>query len=197
MLVTRAAVFVVLMLALAACADGAADRSVLPVHIAPNVALALPEPGDLGRNVEASQLLTARFGDQVFVFEGRLSGTADRFLMVGLDPMGRELLRITWTRAGVDYSAAPWLPPSLHAENILADIVLLYWPEDTVRRILAPSGAVLLSDSRSRSVQVGGQEVMRADYQPDDGTNPWSGRLHYRNSAWGYELDILSSEVRS
>jgi hypothetical protein len=195
-LVIRAAVAVTLMLALAACGGGAVGVPAAPVRIAPDLALTLPQPGDLGRNVEANQLLTAHYGDQSFVFEGRLSATAERFLMVGLDPLGRELLRITWTPSGLDYVTAPWLPAGLQPENMLADIVLLYWPEDTVRRILASSGGTLVSGPHSRVVLAGGKEVMRADYQPRDGENPWTGRLNYRNLAWGYELDIQSSEVR-
>jgi hypothetical protein len=194
-LVIRAAIFVVLLLTLAACGGGPAARPAASVRVAPELALTLPQPGDLGRNVEASQLLTARYGDQAYVFEGRLSATSDRFLMVGLDPMGRELLRINWTRTGVEYSAAPWLPADLRVENILADIVLLYWPEETVRRILVPAGGTLVSTFHRRQVLIGDKEVMQADFQPVGGENPWSGRVHYRNLAWGYELDIQSSEM--
>jgi len=194
--VIRAAVLAVLTLALAACSGGPDERLAAPVRIAPDLMVTLPQPGELGRDVEASQLLTARYGEQAFTFEARLSATADRFLMVGIDPMGRELLRITWTSTGVDSVAAPWLPSTLRAENMLADIVLLYWPEEIVRRTVAASGGVLVSGPHSRQIWVGGREVMRADYRPADGANLWSGRLSYRNLAWGYELDIQSSEVR-
>lgn len=196
MLVPRAIGSALLMLALAACRTEPADMTVAPIPIAPDLAMTLPRPDDLGRSVEATQLLTARYGAQSFVFEARLSATPDRFLMVGLDPMGRELLRITWSPSGLYYQAAPWLPAGLRPENMLADIVLLYWPETVVRRTLAAAGGTLVSGPHSRLVMAGGKEVMRADYQPVAGESPWTGRLHYRNLAWGYELDIQSSEVR-
>ncbi len=195
MSVLRAIGSALLTLALTACARGSVEKTAAPVQIAPDLAMTLPRSDDLGRAVEANQLLTARYGEQSFVFEARLSATPDRFLMVGLDPMGRELLRITWTPSRLDYTAAPWLPAGLRPENMLADIVLLYWPEDTVRRTLAPSGGTLVSGPHSRVVMAGGKEVMHADYQPADGRSPWTGRLHYRNLAWGYELDIQSSEI--
>lgn len=196
MLLTRAIGFSLLLLALAACSRGSADMAPAPVRIAPDLMVTLPSPDDLDRTVEASQLLTASYGEQSFVFEARLSANRERFLMVGLDPMGRELLRVNWTRTGLDYTVAPWVPAGLRPEHMLADIVLLYWPEDAVRRALAPSGGTLVSGARSRLVTIGEKEVMRADYQPASGDDPWTGRLHYRNLAWGYELDIQSSEVR-
>ncbi len=195
MLLARAIGFALLMLALAACSSGPAEMTAAPIRIAPDLAVTLPWPDELGRNVEATQLLTASYGAQSFVFEVRLSANSERFLMVGLDPMGRELLRVTWTRKSLDYEVAPWVPGGLRPENMLADIVLLYWPEESVRRALAPSGGVLVSGPHSRLVTIGGKEVMRADYQPAAGDDPWSGRLHYRNFAWGYELDIQSSEA--
>ncbi|PKU24599.1 DUF3261 domain-containing protein [Telmatospirillum siberiense] len=179
---------------LAACASEPAP--VAPVKVAPDLSLTLPRLNDLGRRVEASQMLIAHYGEQSYPFEGRLSATPERFLMVGLDPMGRELLRITWTPGGVEYSAAPWVPNSMRPENILVDIVLLYWPEDVVRAMLVRAGATLESGPRSRSILAGGREVMRADYQPVSGDSPWTGRLHYSNLAWGYSLDIQTVETR-
>jgi hypothetical protein len=36
--------------------------------------------------------------------------------------------------------------------------------------------------------------VVTADYQPTVPDDPWSGRQHYRNLAWGYELEIETAE---
>lgn len=191
----RSVIFAALVSLLAACARQSSEAPAA-VRIAPGLALSLPAPDALGRRVEASQMLTARYGDQSFLFEGHLSATPERFLMVGLDPMGRELLRITWTPAGVDYEAAPWVPSIMRPESILLDIVLLYWPDDVVRRMVTAAGGSVDITPRRRSFRTGGKEVMRADYQPDEDGNPWSGRLHYSNLAWGYSLDIQTVETR-
>lgn len=163
------------------------------VRIAPTVTLVMPHPGDLGRSLEAVQLVTAHYGDQTFVFESHLSATPKRFLLVGLDTVGRKAMTITWTDAGIAYEAAPWVPEQLRPANILADIVVLYWPAASVRRAL--SGGTLDTGPERRSVIAGGQEVIRAEYRPTRPGDPWSGRLHYENRAWGYALDVESLEA--
>jgi hypothetical protein len=162
--------------------------------IAPNVTLSIPQPSELNRSLEAVQMVTAHYGDQTFVFEGHLSATPERLLMVALDSLGRKAMTITWTETGITYETAPWVPEQLHPANVLADIVLLYWPESSVRHSL--SGGALTRDASTRSIMAGEQEVIHIDYQPTRSGDLWSGRLHYKNLAWHYELDVESIESR-
>lgn len=192
----RGVVSMLLVLVLAACAERPADNPLAPVKVAPGLFLRLPLPDELGRTVEASQMLTARFGDRSFVFEGHFRATAESFLMLGLDPMGREMLRITWTRAGLDYRVAPWMPSAVRPENMVADIVFLYWPEDVVHRMLDQAGGELVSGPHSRLILFGGKAVLRADYESVQENNPWTGRLHFSDLAAGYSLDIQSVETQ-
>ena len=157
--------------------------------MAPDIRLVLPPPGDLGRPVEAVQLVTARHGDDVFVFEARLSASANGVLLVATDSLGRRAMRIGWTNAGIDVERAPWLPDTLHPENIMADLVLLYWPEASVRRGLA--GGDLVTGPGWRSVRHGGAEAISVTTPPD----PFSGEAHLTNSAWHYDLDVRSALV--
>jgi hypothetical protein len=184
---------VLLAAALGGCAARNDGMPADAVRIAPTVTLVMPRPGDLGRSLEAVQLVTAHYGDQTFVFESHLSATPERFLLVGLDTVGRKAMTITWTDAGIDYEAAPWVPKELRPANILADIVVLYWPEASVRHAL--SGGTLDAGPKRRSVIAGAQEVIRAEYWPTRPGDPWSGRLHYENRAWGYTLDVESLET--
>jgi hypothetical protein len=152
----------------------------------------LPRPGDLGRNIEATQLVTAHYGDQTMVFEGHISITPARLLLVVVDSLGRRALSITWNDAGVTYDRAPWLPPTVRPENMLADIVLLYWPASVVGQALASSGGTLVEAPGARSILTAGKEVIHADYQSDSDSEAWGGHAHYRNLPWGYDLDIQS-----
>jgi hypothetical protein len=179
-------------LALAGCAAAPPPLPPGSVRVAPGLVLVLPQPAELGRSLEATQLVTAHYGAQTFVFEGHVSATPERLLLVGLDPMGRKALSVTWSASGIQAETAPWLPEQLHPENMLADLVLLYWPEAVVRRGLAGSGGTVTSGARSRSIGLDGQELIHADYGQDDA---WTGSLHYRNLAWGYGLDVQSAEV--
>jgi len=54
--------------------------------------------------------------------------------------MGRRAVTITWTGQNVSAETAPWVPETLRPGSMLADIILIYWPEAAVRRAL-PDGA--------------------------------------------------------
>jgi hypothetical protein len=192
----RVLIFVVVLVldACAAVPDGPSHNAVL---IAPGLELVMPRPGDLGRKLEATQLVTARYGDRAMIFEGHISATPERFLLVVVDPLGRKAMTVTWTDDGVTYEAAPWLPATVRPQNMLADIVLLYWPEAVVRQALLASGGTLAASGQMRSISVAGQEVIHADYQPAGDGQAWAGHLHYRNLPWGYEMDISSVVLAS
>lgn len=179
----------VFLLALCACTASPDDRPSGPVRIGPGLFLDLPRPGDLGRAVDAVQLVTAHYDDQTYVFQSRLSASDGSFTFVGVDMMGRRAMTVTWTDSGVVAEKASWLPAALRPEDMLADMVVIYWPEATLRRSL--SGGDFVSSPTSRVVVSGGREMIRVDYEPTDG-DPWNGRLWFRNVAWDYALDIRS-----
>lgn len=183
-----------LILMLCGCASTAPN--LIPpetVKISPDVALTMPSPADLGRPVEATQLVTVHYGDQNFAFEAHISATPEHFLLVGLDLMGRKIMTINWTKEGISFDTAPWVPSQLRAENILADIVLLYWPDNIVRKSLGDS-AKLIGNAQSRTITFDHKKVWQADYQLNSKHDLWSGKLHYRNLAWGYDFDVQSTE---
>jgi hypothetical protein len=163
--------------------------------IGPGQRLNVPRPADLGRRILATQLITLRGYGQTFVLEVNLSVTKERVTLVGLDGMGRRAVTITWTGQNVSAETAPWVPETLRPGSMLADIILIYWPEAAVRRAL-PDGGALLQEAHGRTIQVNGKDVLRVDYGSAAGAAPWNGTLHYSNLAWGYEVDVQSSEMR-
>ena len=168
----------------------AAEKALL----GPHYALLLPSPADLGRKVETTQLLTAKYKDDQYTFEGRLSISPERLVLAGVDGMGRRAMTVTWDGHDMTVERAPWLPESLRPASILADIVVLYWPEKAVRRTLAPAGCALIATPKSRRVRCGSAEVLRAKF--DWATNAqWTGTVQYSNLAWGYEIGIQSQEL--
>lgn len=163
------------------------------VRVAPDIAVRLPAPASLGREIEATQLVSAHYGDQTYVFEAHLSAQADHFLLQCLDGFGRKAMTVTWSPDGVKADVAPWLPGQLRPENMLADIVLIYWPDAEVSRALAAGGGRLTAGRDTRSIAGESGEAIHIDYASAD---PWNGALRYRNLAWGYGLDIQSVENR-
>jgi hypothetical protein len=163
-------------------------------QFAPGRDLALPVPADLGRTVEAAQMLSARYDGQTFAFEGRISVTPERLVLVGVDGMGRRAMTATWDGRRLAIESAAWLPSGVRPGSMLADIVVLYWPEAAVRNALAPAGCKLLATAKSREVRCGNDTVLTATYDWPTGAK-WNGMLRYSNLAWGYEIEAQSKEI--
>lgn len=185
---TAAKIFPLLLPLLAACAAPPVNSNA-PVPVAPGVALSLPTPAELGRSVDAVQLVTARHGSEVFTFEGRLSVTADAVILVGSDAMGRRAMTLRWSGQALEAERAAWLPSDLRPENILADIMLLYWPEPALRRHLHGGAVSVTSDGHL--IRRDGTDVVEVHHQGD----PWSGVARLANLAWGYEIEVRSQEI--
>ena len=182
-------------LILAGCASqqsapSPAAASFSVVQIAPNLTLHMPSFGGLDRPVDIVQNVVMTYGDRVVSFEGRINASSDHFTMVCIDPMGRRAISIKWTDGGISYEAAPWVPPQLRPQNILADFVVMYWPQSAVAKAL-PS-ALVTSGASGRSVFVDGKEILHAEYFPSVAGDIWSGKTTYKNSAWNYSLVIQS-----
>ena len=191
-----------LLVLLAGCAEVLSVTAILPASepkdpkaplIAPGQRLTLPPPADLGRKILARQLITARAYGQTFVLEVNLSATPDRVMLVGLDSMGRRAMTISWNDREVTAETAPWVPDVLRPGSMLADIVVIYWPEAAVRKALPPGGEVI-EEEGGRTIRINGNNVLHVDYGWAPGAQ-WNGTLRYTNSAWGYEIEVQSSET--
>jgi hypothetical protein len=162
--------------------------------LAPDLRLDLPEPAAMGRSIEAVQMVSAHRDGKTMVFEAHLSITPERVLLVGVDPTGQRLMTVTWRGTGITVEKSPFLPKEVQPGAMLADLVALYWPEDVVRQVLAKSGATLTADAAGRQVLLHGKPVLQATYQ-NGSSDPWKGGLHYRNLAWGYDIDVQTLQV--
>jgi len=164
-------------------------------YLAPDLRLDLPDPAAMGRSIEAVQMVTAHRGNDTVVFEAHLSITPDRVLLVGVDATGQRLMTVTWRGNNISVDRSPMLPKEVRPGAMLADLVALYWPVDVVRQALKASGASLAVDAASRTVSLQGKPVLMATYQRG-AADPWNGGgLHYRNLAWGYDIDVVTLQV--
>jgi hypothetical protein len=152
------------------------------VTVAPGVVFSLPGPATLGRSVEARQLVTVHHGDETFVFETSISVMPARLLVVGTDTLGRRAMTIEWTGDELKVDTAPWVPPELRARNVLADIMLVHWPEDAVRAGL-DSGAAMRVAGAARIRRRGARRDPNGPHGRDPGKlvravdipQPWLG----------------------
>jgi hypothetical protein len=155
------------------------------VAVARDISLALPAPADLGRAIEATQLVTARRAGETHVFEARLSVDRERLMLVGTDMLGRRAMTIEWRAGSVTVDKAAWVPDSLRPENVLADIVMIYWPDAVLAS--AVHGAAVASDSGGRRIG----DAIRVNWDGD----PWTGAAKLVNSSFDYELSVRSALV--
>ncbi|HEX4368793.1 MAG TPA: DUF3261 domain-containing protein [Rhodopila sp.] len=165
------------------------------VLIASGLTVRMPDPASLNRRIEAAQLVVARYRTQTIAFEARISAAPDHFNLLCIDTLGREAVRIHWTQAAIVSEKAPWVPKNLRPENMLADIVILYWPEAVVAQALAPSGGTILAELGFRSIRLAGKELIHAQFHPTD-TDPWNGKARYHNLSRDYTLDIQSRLIQ-
>lgn len=170
-------------LCLVACAAPPSQQSALdPVAIAPGVTLVLPRPGQLGRDVAAQQMVSARRGTETQLFDVMITVSGDDLVMVATDSLGRRAMTIRRHGDALSVDRASWLPPQLQAGNILADLALIYWPQDALRAGLA--GAAL--DQQGRQRRIGDAIVIETD--------GWTGTARLDHRHWDYQLVIRSVE---
>jgi hypothetical protein len=181
----------VLMMSSAACA-ARYTVSAGTTTIAPGLELAIPTGRDLGYSIEATQLITAHFRNQVQVFQAYITVTPDKITVVALDPFGDRAMTIIATDDGIHAEVAPIVPSVLRPGNILADIAIVYWPTDAIKRALADTPAIVSDDAKERTISIDGREVVHVSYCAPHG-NSWTKCARLRNIAFGYELELQSA----
>jgi hypothetical protein len=182
------------VLAVAGCASAPplADAPA-GVAIGPDTRLVLPAPAELGRPVDAIQQVTARRDGSVYVFEVRLHASADQVRLAGTDAAGRRAMTIDWTADRLSVERAAWLPETVRPEHVLGDLVMVFWPEASLRRALLQADASLTADASGRMVRRDGKDLVAVRY--DSNLDPWSGVSQLRNLAWNYEIEIRSQRL--
>jgi len=178
---------------LAACGTlpGPDDGS---VDIGAGFVINLPYAPDAIRPFSAAQTAVVGFGDRQLLLTLRLRGDGRELHLVAVDGIGRRALTLTWRPDRIDAVRAAWLPADLPLTNLLADIFLIYWPDDSLRQVFGETDGTLDMADRYRIISRHGREIVRIDY-PAGRETPWSGSVHYSNPVRGYTIDITSRET--
>jgi hypothetical protein len=190
---TRSPLVSILAAMTAACSHPPQDAlsSAVPM---PSEFLSHIRPADLGREVEAVQLVSVSRDSAAFTVEVRLSISKGRVRFVAQDIVGQRLMTVQWSGIDVIEERSPNLPAFIAPKGMLADLVAICWPEDVVRRALERTGSSLDVQERQRIILAGQRETMRATLGWSQAQ--WTGRLSYRNVRAGYTVDVQSMEQR-
>lgn len=167
-----------------------------PIALAPGLSLTLPSLHALNHSIEVVQSVAAHYGSQTIAFEGRIDAGPDHFTMVCSDGLGRRAVTVQWTESGVRYEAAPWVPKQLRPQNMLADLVMIYWPQEALAKALPD--ATVTTTATGRRIAKDGKDVVAVDYTPQsgpDGADIWLGKTVYHNRIWNYNLVIESAAL--
>jgi hypothetical protein len=178
-------------LSLAACAQIPKDHAQNRVQLAPDISFELPEWTVPERAVEAVQLLKARYADKTFSLQVRLSLSSEKLSLLALDSLGRRAFMLTWSKSGIHSERANWLPDNVKAENVLGDIVMAFWPEQSLQTGTKGTDAVWSFTPTQRRLFKAEVPIMTITT-----STGWDGHLKILNHVRSYEIDIRSTELK-
>ncbi len=137
-----------------------------------------------GVKVDAvQQLLIASQGAVVSV-QSRIRISDQGVTLVALDALGRRTLDVSWGPEGLNAQKAYWLPKSIRPNEVLADMMLIFWPREALHPLLTSQESTIADDGKLRRILV-------ADLDPVIITYTSS-----RPKAWS-ETSILSDPNRN
>ena len=153
----RLAGLILLATGLASCAAPVSHDPPGVAHIARDVVLTLPKPPGYPEKRELHQIVTAKYGPRTMTFESLAELSPERVHVTIITPNGPRLAAIDWTAAGITSERTPAIPASLRSENMLADLMLVFWPKAAIEQAIP--GASVVETADGRTVSAGGKTI--------------------------------------
>lgn len=186
----RVAASLLVFLLIVGCANGRSIQSAGQV-LAPTVTLTLPNAPAFDDQMVVTQLVQARYADQHFVFQSVVQVRPEQVIVVISMPSGPRIMRIEWRAGSVSVQKEAAAPASLVPERLLADLMLVYASSNILREAI--HGAQLVEGPGAmRQIVSKGQSVITVFRPAGD---PWQGNATLKNSAFNYELSIISQRA--
>jgi hypothetical protein len=174
---------------LASCAGGGSGAA--PQPLAPGVTMILPDAPPFGEAATAFQLVQGRYHDHRQSFQSIIQSTPGHFAVVMTVPSGPRIMSVDWRERAISSKKEPIAPGNLSPERVLADLMLVYAPEDKLRDAIAGGKLVAVGES-VRRIFKDGRELIEITRPAGD---PWSGEATLTNFAFDYSLDIQSRRL--
>lgn len=156
----------------------------------PGVHVTLPAP-TLAQPLKRQQFLTATVNGKSDSLITMLDGDGQTLTLAGLSPIGIRLFKVTYTANQIETEqsiALPQLPP---ANQVLADIMLSYWPLDVWQNRL-PEGWQLKDEQNKRLLlDETGQTITEIHYLLENGQKEPVSIVQY---AFHYQITITNMD---
>ncbi|WP_339859515.1 DUF3261 domain-containing protein [Thalassospira alkalitolerans] len=170
------------------------------VMLDPGSEFTLPdEPWDSDETIDVTQQVRANWKDGTEtgqgIFQARITIERDHARIIMLDDLGRRAIDIDWTVDALSVQSADWLPASLDAKRLLADIIMVYWPKDVLEGSL-PDNMSVNQTMGERIIRLNnnGRAYARIERPVRD---VWHGVATLRNEQFGYVITINSKRTGS
>ena len=162
------------------------DNSRPQAWLKPGVRVTLP-PASITPAINEQQLLTSTIEGKSQSLLVLLNADADSLSLVGLSSLGIRLFMLTYDEQGIHTEQSIVLPSLPPANQVLADIMLSYWPL-TAWQSQLPKGWTLRDNGERRELRDNqGELVSEMIYQTEQGLRrPISVRQH----VFGYHITI-------
>ncbi|WP_435947863.1 DUF3261 domain-containing protein [Dryocola sp. BD586] len=182
----RAATLLLSALLLSACGTPKQDPTRPQAWLKPGTLITLPAPG-ITPAISQQQLLTARVKGKTQSLMVLLNADSRKIMLAGLSPLGIRLFRLTYDGSGVKTEQSITLPEMPPAGQVLADIMLSYWPLSAWRPQLPKGWTLQDIDSRRELRDENNELIETIQYLTrDDGRQPVSIQHH----RFGYLIAI-------
>lgn len=160
----------------------------------PQLAMLRVAPADLGGDLQLNQHLSISRGPAAQPLDQHeidvalaIDGQRLKLAAVGL---GLRLITLDYDGKTVTEQRHPLLPAVVKGERILRDMVLTWWPLDSLRAQL-PEGWTLEEVAAQRSLLWQGRPVVVIHYDKP-GPRRWEGGARFENLQHDYRLSIVA-----
>lgn len=189
----RAVTLLLSVLLLSACSAPKPDSTRPQAWLKPGTLVTLPAPG-ISPSISQQQLLTARVKGKTQSLMVLLNADGQKVMLAGLSPLGIRLFRLTYDAQGVKTEQSITLPEMPPATQVLADIMLSYWPITDWESQLPKGWTLKDIDSRRELRDANNELIETIQYLTRSGRRQPISIEHHR---FGYAITIEHLDAQS
>ncbi len=170
------------------------------VEFLPGMMITLPQPAQLGMDMQVSQIVSAAYHDK----DGKVSNFStqveivvkpDDMTMVALSGWGGSLFKLNYDGEAIQSSSLPMPNQNIGVKQSLTEFIISNAPADVVRQMFAGTGIQLIVNKDGRVLEdKDGNKVMTIEYKGD---KPWTGNILIHNYHYDYTVKVQNLSFKT